>query len=69
PSFVPMIAAGVLFIALTVILSLSWRSTSRSLHSRSLFLTVPWFLTFEPVYNLWYRIKGFIRRGSNLSWS
>lgn len=69
PSFVPMIAAGVLFIALTVILSLSWRSTSRSLHSRSLFLTVPWFMTFEPVYNLWYRIKGFIRRGSNLSWS
>lgn len=69
PSLVPLITAAVFYIALSLILSFAWRSTSRALHSRSLLLTVPWFMTFEPLYNLWYRIKGFMKRGSNLSWS
>lgn len=69
PSFVPMITAAVLYIALSVILALAWRTTSRALLSRSLLLTVPWFMTLEPIYNLWYRIKGFMKRGSNLSWN
>lgn len=69
PSLVPLIAASVLYLSLTLILAFAWRSTSRALHSRSLLITVPWFMTFEPIYNLWYRIKGFIKRGSNLSWS
>ena len=69
PSFIPMITAAVLYLALSVILALAWRTTSRALMSRSLLLTVPWFMTFEPIYNLWYRIKGFMKRGSNLSWN
>lgn len=69
PSLIPLIAACVIWLATAIILMLAWRKTSRALGSRSLLLTVPWFMTFEPVYNFYYRIKGFIRRGRNLTWN
>lgn len=34
-----------------------------------LFVTVPWFMTYEPIYNFYYRIKGFFKRAGNLSWN
>ena len=36
--------------------------------SRPIFLTFPWFMTIEPLYNFYYRIKSYIKRGSNLTW-
>ena len=63
---VPLIAASVLYLgSLTPSYFAFARCSILVLsHSRSLLITVPWFMTFEPLYNLWYRIKGFIRAGS-----
>lgn len=69
PSLIPLIAAVVIWFAVCLSLMFSWRKTSRALGSRPLLLTVPWFMTYEPVYNLYYRIKGHAKRGNNLSWN
>lgn len=69
PSIIPMIAGCVIWLAVCITLMFTWRKTSRALGSRPLLLTVPWFMTFEPIYNLYYRIKGHFRRGSNFSWN
>ncbi|MCM1077718.1 MAG: glycosyltransferase [Bacteroides sp.] len=69
PSIIPMIVACVVWIATTLTIMFAWKKTSLALGSRKLFMTVPWFLTFEPVYNLYYRLKGFLKRGQNLSWN
>lgn len=69
PSLIPLIAACVVWLAVSVTLMLSWRKTSRAIGSRSLLLTVPWFMTFESVYNFYYRVKGHFKRGSNFSWN
>lgn len=68
PSLVPAITAGVILLATWIILMFSWRRTSRALWSRSLLLTFPWFMSYHPVYTLYYRIKGWRKRGSNLTW-
>ena len=69
PSIIPLIAACVIWLAVTITLMFAWRKTSRSLGSRPLLLTVPWFMTYEPVYNFYYRIKGLCKRGHNLTWN
>ena len=68
PSFVPMIAAGVILLLTLIILMLAWRKVSRSLWSRPLTLTFIWFMSYHPVYTLYYKIKGWSKRGSNLTW-
>lgn len=68
PSLVPAIAAGVVLLVTWIILMISWRKTSRALWSRPLLLTFPWFMSYHPLYTLYYRIKGWRKRGSNLTW-
>lgn len=69
PSLIPLIASCVIWLATALLIMFSWRKTSRALGSRQLLLTVPWFMTVEPLYNFYYRVKGFFRRGHNLSWN
>lgn len=69
PSLIPLIVSATVWLAVTITLMFTWRKTSRLLGSRSLLLTVPWFMTFEPIYNFYYRIKGFFKRGTNLTWN
>ncbi|MDE6066511.1 MAG: hypothetical protein K2G27_06810, partial [Duncaniella sp.] len=66
--FVPMIAAGVILLLTLIILMMAWRKVSRSLWSRPLTLTFIWFMSYHPVYTLYYYIKGWRKRGSNLTW-
>ncbi len=68
PSFVPMIVAGVIMLSVWIVLMAAWRKVSRSLGSRSIMLTFPWFMTYHPVYTLYYWMRGRFRRGSNLTW-
>ncbi len=68
PSLVPMIAACMLLLATWIVLMIAWRKTSRALWSRSILLTFPWFMSYHPVYTLYYRIRGWRKRGSNLTW-
>lgn len=68
PSLIPMIASVVLFLICVIVLMITWRRTSRALGSRSIFMTFPWFMSFEPLYNFYYRVKGYFSRGSNLTW-
>lgn len=68
PSLVPMIASIVVLLLQCIILMISWRKTSKSLHSRSILLTFPWFMSYHPIYNFYYRIKGFVKRGQNMTW-
>lgn len=69
PSLLPLIIACVIWLAVAVTIMFTWRRTSFAIGSRRLLLTVPWFMTFEPIYNIYYRIKGYIKRESNLSWN
>lgn len=68
PSLVPMIAACVVLFATWIVLIITWRRTSCALWSRPLMLTIPWFMSYHPIYTLYYRIKGWRKRGSNLTW-
>jgi len=68
PSFIPMIISCSLLAILWLILMIIWRKTSIALGSRPLTLTFPWFMSYHPLFNLYYRIKGHFRRGSNLTW-
>ena len=68
PSFLPMVVSGALWLILTITLMCTWRKSSLALGSRPIFLTFPWFMTIEPLYNFYYRIKSYIKRGSNLTW-
>lgn len=68
PSFLPMIVSGALWLILTITLMCTWRKSSLALGSRPIFLTFPWFMTIEPLYNFYYCIKSYIKRGSNLTW-
>ncbi|WP_289288130.1 glycosyltransferase [uncultured Duncaniella sp.] len=69
PSLIPLIASCVILLTTAIIMMFTWRKTSRALGSRPLFVTVPWFMTYEPIYNFYYRIKGFFKRAGNLSWN
>lgn len=69
PSIVPAIVSVVLLLITTLLVMFSWKKTSESLWSRSLFLTVPWFVSFHPVYTLYYYIVGRCKRDSNMSWN
>ncbi len=69
PSLIPLIASCVICLCTAIIIMIAWRRTSVALGSRRLLFTVPWFMTFEPLYNFYYRIKGYFRRGSNLTWN
>lgn len=68
PSFVPLIAACVVLIATWIVLMVAWRKASRALWSRAILLTFPWFMSYHPFYTLYYRIAGWRKRGSNLTW-
>lgn len=68
PSFIPMIISCSLLAILWLTLMIIWRKTSIALGSRPLTLTFPWFMSYHPLFNLYYRIKGHFRRGSNLTW-
>lgn len=69
PSLIPVSVSAVLLLIVMLVMMFAWRKTSISLWSRSLFLTVPWFIGYHPFYTLYYKIKGSRRRDSNLSWS
>ncbi len=69
PSLLPLGISLILFLTLASVLSFSWRKTSRSIGSRPLLLTFTWFMTFEPIYNFYYKIKGFLTRNNNLTWN
>lgn len=68
PSLVPVIVACVVLLSTWIVLMLAWRKTSRLLWSRPLMLTFLWFMSYHPVYTLYYRIKGWRKRGTNLTW-
>jgi len=68
PSLLPMIVSVSLFLLCIVVMMIAWRKTSRALGSRSILLTFPWFMCFGPFYNLYYRMRGHLSRGSNLTW-
>lgn len=69
PSVIPLAVAVILTLATWIILMISWRKVSLSLWSRGLLLTFIWFMSFHPFYTLYYRLKAFGKRESNLSWS
>lgn len=69
PSLIPLIASCVILLTTAITLMFTWRRTSRALGSRSLLITVPWFMTYEPIYNFYYRIKGLFKKSDNLSWN
>lgn len=68
PSYVPMIASCSLLLILWIILMIAWRKASIALGSRPLLFTFPWLMCYHPLFNLYYRIKGYFRRGNNLTW-
>ncbi|WP_303029609.1 glycosyltransferase [uncultured Duncaniella sp.] len=68
PSILPMIVSVVVLLATWIWLMFTWRRTSRMLWSRSILITFPWFMSYHPIYTLYYRIKGMRKRGSNLTW-
>ncbi len=69
PSVIPVIVSVSLILVSALIVMFSWKKTSEALWSRSLFLTVPWFMSFHPVYTLYYYIVGRRKRDSNMSWN
>ncbi|MDE6118184.1 MAG: glycosyltransferase [Duncaniella sp.] len=68
PSLIPMISSCLLLIFLWCILMIAWRKTSIAIGSRPLLLTFPWLMCYHPIFNLYYRIKGYFKRGNNLTW-
>lgn len=68
PSIIPAIISGCLILSLWIILMFTWKKASVSLGSRPLLLTFPWLMCYHPIFNLYYRIKGYFNRGSNLTW-
>ncbi|MDE5651169.1 MAG: hypothetical protein K2I35_09260, partial [Duncaniella sp.] len=68
PSLIPMISSCLLLIILWCILMIAWRKTSIAIGSRPLLLTFPWLMCYHPIFNLYYRIKGYFKRGNNLTW-
>lgn len=69
PSLVPAAISVVLLLVAMLVIMIVWKKTSVALWSRSLFLTVPWFISYHPIYTLYYNIKGSRKRDSNKSWS
>lgn len=68
PSLIPMIVSCVLLFTMWIVLMISWRRTSVELGGRPLLLTFPWLMSLHPIFNLYYRIVGYIKRESNLTW-
>lgn len=68
PSLLPLIVAAVVFFVTCITLMVTWKRTSRSLWSRNLLFTVPWFMWIHPFYTLIYKMRGISKRGSNLTW-
>ncbi|MDE6370140.1 MAG: hypothetical protein K2K92_01465, partial [Duncaniella sp.] len=68
PSLLPLIVAAVVFLVTCITLMVTWKRTSRSLWSRNLLFTVPWFMWIHPLYTLVYKMRGISKRGSNLTW-
>lgn len=68
PSLVPLMIAGVVLIGVWVTLMVTWRKVSRLLWSRSILLTFPWFMSYHPIYTLFYWVKGRRKRATNLTW-
>lgn len=68
PSIIPAIISAIVILASSITIMVVWRRTSVALWSRPLLLTIPWFVSFHPLYTLYYKIKGFLKRGANLTW-
>lgn len=68
PSLLPTIFSAVVLFAMWIILMISWKRTSIALGSRPLLLTFPWLMCYHPIFNLYYRIKGHIKRENNFTW-
>ncbi len=67
PSLIPFIVSVVLLLTTIIILMTAWRRTSLSLGSRAILLTFPFLMSFEPLYNFFYRLKGLRGKGANLT--
>lgn len=68
PSYLPMTVACIITLAVCIILMAAWRKVSVSLGSRPILLTFLWFMSYHPLYTLYYRMRGRSKRGSNLTW-
>ncbi|MCM1138878.1 MAG: glycosyltransferase [Muribaculaceae bacterium] len=68
PSLLPTIISVAVILTMWIILMISWKRTSTALGSRPLFLTFPWLMCYHPIFNLYYRIKGYIQKENNFTW-
>ncbi|MCM1110294.1 MAG: glycosyltransferase [Clostridium sp.] len=69
PSVIPAGAFAVLFLTAGVLVSASWRRTSRALMSRPLLLTVVPLMFWHLFYNFSYLVKGITWRKKNFTWT
>lgn len=65
PSLIPLIFMAVVTLVLCVPYMVRWRRVSSRLHGRKLFLLVPWFTTWHPLYSLLYKMRSISRRRQN----
>ncbi len=66
---IPAIAMAALGIALWIPLCITWHRTALALTGRSLWLSIPWMVLTQPVYNLRYRISSLRHRRDNFTWA
>lgn len=65
PSLIPLIFITIVSLSLCLPYMVRWRRVSARLHGRRLFLLVPWFTTWHPMYALLYKIRAIGRRRQN----
>lgn len=65
PSLIPLIFMAVVTLVLCDPYMVRWRRVSSRLHGRKLFLLVPWFTTWHPLYSLLYKMRSISRRRQN----
>ena len=65
PSLIPLIYVAVTSLVLCIPYMVRWRRVSSRLHGRKLFLLVPWFTTWHPLYALLYKLRSLSRRREN----
>ena len=65
PSLIPLIYVTVISLVLCIPYMVRWRRVSSRLHGRKLFLLVPWFTTWHPLYALLYKLRSLSHRREN----
>lgn len=68
PSIIPAIVSAVVIVTMSILMMTTWRTVSRSLKAVSLFFTVPFLMLWQPLYNGYYQIVGFLERKKNMTW-